>query len=75
MAGVLYQIPCKAYLKIYMVEAGRRYGAQEKEHKGDVNSLEEIKFTRSRKKDSLTEVHPSSTYRPCGTNQSHHQLG
>ena len=24
-----------------------------------MNSLEEVKFTRSRKKDSLTEVHPS----------------
>ena len=41
-------------------ETGRRYGAQEKEHNGDMNSLEEVKFTRYRKKDSLTEVHPST---------------
>ena len=31
----------------------------EKEHRRDVNSLGVVKFTRSWKKDSLTEVHPS----------------
>ena len=32
---------------------------REKEHKRDVKTLEE-KYTRSRKKDSLTELHPSA---------------
>ena len=30
----------------------------EKEHKRDVKTLEEKKYTRSRKKDSLMELHP-----------------
>ena len=43
-----------------MGETGRRFGTREKEHKRDVNLLEKVKFTRLRKKDSLTEVHPSA---------------
>ena len=32
----------------------------ERKHKRDMNSLEEAKFTRSRKKELLTEMHPSA---------------
>ena len=38
----------------------RRYGVRENEPKRDFKTLEEKNFTRSRKKDSLTELHPSA---------------
>ena len=38
--------------------SGDKEGAREKEHTRDVKTLEEKKYTRSRKKDSLTAVHP-----------------
>ena len=53
--GVMYHVPC-----IYTDETERRYGVREKEHKSDVNTLEEKRYTRSGKKDSLTELHPSA---------------
>ena len=59
MTGVVYQIPSKDCLKIYMGETERRFGTREKEHRWDMNLLEAVKFTRCRKKDSLTEVHLS----------------
>ena len=37
-----------------------RYGVRKKEHKRDVKTLDEKKYTISRKKDSLKEVHPSA---------------
>ena len=60
MAGVVSQITCRDSSTIYMGERGRRFGTREKEHKRDKNLLEEVKFTRSRTKVSLTEVHPSA---------------
>ena len=56
--GAGYQIPCKDCPCIYTGVVERRYEVSEKEHKRDVKTVEE-KYTRSRKKDSLTEVHPS----------------
>ena len=38
----------------------RKYGVREKEHQWDVRLLEEVKFTWARKKDSVSEVHPSA---------------
>ena len=38
----------------------RRYGVRGNEHKRDVKTLEKKKYTRSKKKDSLTELHPSA---------------
>ena len=38
----------------------RRYGVREKEHKRDIKTLEVKKYTRSRKKDSVMELHPSA---------------
>ena len=48
-AGVVYQVPCKACPGVYTGETEKRYGVRE-EHKRDVRSLEEVKFTRARKK-------------------------
>ena len=59
-AGVVYQIPCKDCSKVYTGETGRRFGMREKEHRKDVNSVVDLKFTRSRKKDSTSEYHPSA---------------
>ena len=41
-------------------EMERKCGVREKELKRDVKTLDEKKYTRSRKKDSLTEVLPSA---------------
>ena len=57
--GEVYQVPCKDCQCIYKGEMERRYGVSEKEHKRYVKTLEE-KYTRSRKKDSLTELQPSA---------------
>ena len=43
-----------------MCEMGMRYGVREKEHQRGVRFLEEVKFTQARKKDSVSEVHPSA---------------
>ena len=48
-AGVVYQILFKDRVKIYMWETGSWFWAREKDHKRDVNSLEEVTFNRSRK--------------------------
>ena len=41
-------------------ETERKYRVREKENEWDVRSLEEVKFTRARKKDSVSEVNPST---------------
>ena len=58
-AWVVYQVPCKDYPCVYTGETVRRYSAKEKEHQRYVRSLEEVKFTSARKKDSVYKVHPS----------------
>ena len=45
---------------IYNGVTERRYKVREMEHKGDIKTLEKNKYTRSRKKDSLMELHPSA---------------
>ena len=59
-AGVVYQIPCKDCTKVYTGETGRRYGIREKEHRKDVDSVEDKRFTRARRKESVEEYHPSA---------------
>ena len=59
-AGTVYEIPCKDCDRVYVGETGRRYGEREKEHQKDVDSISDIKFTRSRKKESVTEYHTSA---------------
>ena len=45
---------------MYTGESERSFGVREKEYKRDVSSLEEIKFTRARKKYSVSGVYPSA---------------
>ena len=52
-SGVVYQVPCKDCECIYTGQMETRYGMREKEHKRDVKTLDEKKYTRSRKKYSL----------------------
>ena len=59
-AGIVYQIPCKDCPEVYTGETGRRYSVREKEHCKDVDSVEEKKCTRSRRKESVEEYHPSA---------------
>ena len=59
-AGVVYYFPCKDCPCVYTAETERRYGVREKEHQGDMRSLEDVKFTWARKKDSVLDVHPSA---------------
>ena len=42
---------------VYVGETGRRFEMREKEHKKDVKHLERVKYTRARRKESLTEIH------------------
>ena len=37
--------------------AGRRLEVRQKEHKKDLKQLEGLKYTRARRKESLTEIH------------------
>ena len=53
-------MPCKDCPGVYTGETERRYRVREKEHQMDVRSLEEMKFTRARKKELVSELHPSA---------------
>ena len=57
---IVYQAPCKDCQYIYTGKMERIYGLREKEHKRDVKTLEEKKYTRSSKKELLLEVDRSA---------------
>ena len=59
-SGVVYQIPCSDCSKVYTGETARRYGTREKEHVRDGKEVEGVKYTRSRRKESVTELHKSA---------------
>ena len=59
ISGIIYQIICKDCTKVYTGETGRRYGIRLKEHRKDVDSVEDKRFTRVRRKESLEEYHLS----------------
>ena len=59
-ACIVYQIPCKDCPKVQTRETGRRYGIREREHHKDVDSVGDNKYTRTRRKESLEEYHPSA---------------
>ena len=64
---VVYQVPCKDCQYVYTREMERRQWVREKEHKIDVKTLEEKKYTRLRKKGSLTDH--------VAKGEPHHRLG
>ena len=68
----MYQVPCsKDCQSIYAGETEIRYKMREKEHKRDVRTLEK-KYTRERKKDSQTELHPSAIMdHACAAKENH----
>ena len=45
---------------VYTGETGRRFGAREKEHRKDVETVAKLKFTRARRKESETDYHHSA---------------
>jgi len=59
-AGVVYKIPCKDCSKVYIGETARKFGVREKEHIKDGKELEGQKYTRAKKKESVTELHKSA---------------
>ena len=66
LARVVYSIPCKDCPKVYIGETGKRYGVREKEHMKDVKQLEGVNYTRTKKRESLTEHHLCAD-RPCSS--------
>ena len=70
-AGVVYQFPCKDSPGVYTGEIERRYRVREKEHHRNVRSLEEVKFTRARKKESVSDLHPSAITDYVAKNNNH----
>ena len=44
---------------IYIRETGRRFDMREKEHRKDLKQLDGVKYTRTKKKESLMEIHQS----------------
>ena len=55
-AKVVYSIPCKDCLMVYIGEIGRRFRKRQKEHNKDIKQLG-VKYTRARRKESLKEIH------------------
>ena len=49
-SGVVYQMPCKDCPKVYTGETGRQFGIRKKEHRKDVDSVGNKKFTWARRK-------------------------
>ena len=45
---------------VYIGEMGKRFEVKQKEHKKDLKQLEVVKYTRARRKESLTEIHQSA---------------
>ena len=45
---------------VYIGETGRRVEVRQKEHKKDLKQLEGVKYTRGKRKESLTEIHQSA---------------
>ena len=59
-AGVVYQVPCKDSTCVYTGETERKYKVSEKEQQHGMRSIEEVEFTWARKKDSVSDMHPSA---------------
>ena len=59
-AGVVYSIPCRDCPIVYIGETGRRFEMRQKEHKKDLKQLEGVKYTRARRKESITDIHQSA---------------
>ena len=58
-SDVVYSIPCKQCDKVYIGETSRNFKYRLDEHKKDVNSHQKSNFTRSGRKESLTEYNKS----------------
>ena len=56
----MYRIPCRSCDTVYIGETGRKLGTRVKEHEKDVDTNRKKAYTRSSKKESLTEINKSA---------------
>ena len=57
---IVYRIPCRSCDTVYIRETGRKLGTRVKEHEKDVDTNRKKAYTRSLKKESLTEISKSA---------------
>ena len=56
----MYKVPCKNCSEVYIGETGRKLGTRLKEHAKDVEQNKKGAYTRSNRKQSLTEMNKSA---------------
>ena len=56
----VYEIPCKSCPQSYIGETKRQFGTRLNEHKLESDKAGETTFTRSKRKESLTEMNKSA---------------
>ena len=56
----VYEIPCKSCSQSYIGETKRQFGTRLNEHKLEADKAGEATFTRSKRKESLTEMNKSA---------------
>ena len=60
---------------LYIGETGRRFEMTQKDSKRDLKQLEEVKYTRSRRMESLMDIHQSALTDHGMSKNSHDHLG
>ncbi|XP_072022566.1 uncharacterized protein [Amphiura filiformis] len=56
----VYEIPCLTCNKTYIGETGRKFQTRLNEHRKDVEKVKDIKYTRSKRQESVSEQHKSA---------------
>jgi hypothetical protein len=59
-SGVVYRIPCRGCDQAYIGETARKLGYRVEEHRKDVESKEDVRYTRSQRKVSEKEYNKSA---------------
>ncbi|XP_072042917.1 uncharacterized protein [Amphiura filiformis] len=56
----VYEIPCQTCNKSYIGETGRKFQTRLNEHRKDTEKIKDVKYTRAKRKESVTEQHKSA---------------
>ncbi|XP_072048709.1 uncharacterized protein [Amphiura filiformis] len=59
-ANCVYEIPCKSCPQTYIGETKRQFGVRMSEHKREAEKAGQLKYTRSKRTESLTEINKSA---------------